>query len=88
MRGFFRILDSFVQNNQKNMQNSIIFVHFAGSLAIASCRFPHQDPLYANFFLIVSFSTCIVFSRNSTMSAARQRSMAAATRPRPKHMRF
>jgi hypothetical protein len=40
MRGFFRILDSFVQNNQKNVQNSIIFVHFAGSLAIASCRFP------------------------------------------------
>jgi hypothetical protein len=41
MRGFFRILDSFVQNNQKNVQNSIIFVHFAGSPALAGCRFPH-----------------------------------------------
>ena len=88
MRGLFRILHSFVHFYQKNVQNSIIFVHFAGSLAIASCRFPHQDPLYANFYLIVSFDTCIMFSRNSTMSAARQRSMAAATRPRPKHMRF
>jgi len=46
MRGFFCILDSFVQNNQKNVQNSIIFVHFAGSLAIASCRFPHPVPFY------------------------------------------